>query len=614
MDGSKPVEQNKVNEAASDDPVVEKGADEQASAEPVSQPAASDGKDKAKDKAKDKPAKRSKKDEGLVATAEAREAEAAKKARQNAAKRSRRLIWSRSRSSILAKVIEAKNKVGGKSIAFIEPEGREISYQDTVRGAFALGSAFARFTKRGENVGVLLPTSAGGLITILGLHAHGRVAAMLNFTAGEKALFSALETASIKHIITSSKFIEVGGYESLVDALSSKAQVHIVEEIREELKGSDKLKAAVGEKFPGLMRRPLSPDTPAVILFTSGTEGAPKGVVLTHANIVANVEQVRGHVELEPEDIIFNPLPIFHSYGLTGGSFFPLIDGKPQVAYPSPLHVKLIPEVIKKHKASILFATDTFLHRYLRQAKDGALESLRYAVCGAEKVRDETRLLARRKFGFSVLEGYGATEASPVIAVNQPGDIRPGTVGKILPGIETRLEPIEGLANGGRLYVRGPNIMAGYLDPETRKLVPLEDGWHDTGDVVEIDGGGYMAIRGRVKRFAKISGEMVSLAVVENCASVVWPDAVHAAIILPDPKKGEQIVLLTEEENPDRSELLSWAQTHGVPELAVPKRVLHVEDIPLLGTGKVDYMTLQRHAEDYIAEAEANEQQQQAAE
>jgi acyl-[acyl-carrier-protein]-phospholipid O-acyltransferase/long-chain-fatty-acid--[acyl-carrier-protein] ligase len=314
-------------------------------------------------------------------------------------------------------------------------------------------------------------------------------------------------------------------------------------------------------------------------------------------------------VQLEPEDVFFNPLPIFHSYGLTGGSLFPLIGGHKQVAYPSPLHVKIIPEMIRRHEATILFGTDTFVTRYLKQARDGALATLRYAVCGAEKVRDETRNLARRKFGFSVLEGYGATEAAPVIAVNQPGDIRPGTVGKVLPGIECRLEEIEGLSGGGRLFVRGPNIMAGYLDPETKKVLPPEGGWHDTGDVVQIDGGGYVAIRGRVKRFAKISGEMVSLAVVENCASVVWPDNVHAAVIMPDPKKGEQIILLTEEENPDRSELLSWAQGHGVPELAVPKKVLHVQDIPLLGTGKVDYVTLQRQAEDLIAEGEEYERQ-----
>ena len=544
----------------------------------------------------------------LTAKAEAAENAAAEERRLAAAKKTRRQVWSKSRSTVLAKVLDAKARVGGDAVAIIEPEGREISYRDLVRGAFALGNNISGFTKRGENVGVLLPTSAGALIAILGLYVDGRVAAMLNFTAGEKALRAAIELADIKTILTSRKFVEVGGLEGLVDMLSAHAQVRYLEDIKEALRPTDKLRAALGEKAPALLRRPISPDTPAVILFTSGTEGAPKGVVLTHQNIVANVEQIRGHVELEPEDIIINPLPVFHSYGLTAGCFFPLIDAKPLVPYPSPLHVKIVPELVRRTGATIMFATDTFLHRYLKAGKPGSLSALRYAVCGAEKVRDETRNMARRLYGFSVLEGYGATECAPVLACNQPGDIRPGTVGKLLPGVETRLETVEGLDQGGRLFVRGPNIMAGYIDPGTKKVAPPEEGWHDTGDVVTIDGGGYVAIKGRVKRFAKISGEMVSLAVVENCASVVWPDSVHAAVILPDDKKGEQIVLLTEEETPDRTALLDWAQSHGVPELAVPKRVLHVADIPLLGTGKVDYVTLNQQAEDMIAEAEAHKQ------
>ena len=544
----------------------------------------------------------------LTAEAEAKEEAAAEERRLAQARKTRKQIWTRSRVTVIGKLIETKSRMGGDKPALIEPEGRVISYKDMIRGAFALGTEISRFTKRGENVGMLLPTSAGGVIGILSLYVDGRVAAMLNFTAGEKALLSAIETAQIRHVLTSRKFVEVGNLEGLVDALSAHVRIHYLEDIKEKVGTVAKLRAAIGEKFPALMRRPVSPESPAVILFTSGTEGAPKGVVLSHQNIVANVEQIRGHVDLEPGDIFINPLPIFHSYGLTGGVFFPLIDGKPVVAYPSPLHTKIIPEVVKRTGATIMFATDTFLHRYLRAAKPGSMSSLRYAVCGAEKVRDETRSLARRLFGFSVLEGYGATECAPVLAVNQPGDIRPGTVGKLLPGVETKLVPVEGLSNGGRLFVRGPNVMCGYLDPETRKVMPPDDGWHDTGDVVTIDGGGYIAIKGRVKRFAKISGEMISLAVVENCASVVWPDSVHAAVILPDDKKGEQIVLLTEEEHPDRTALLDWAQSHGVPELAVPKRVLHVADIPLLGTGKVDYVTLNAEAERLIAEAEAQKQ------
>ncbi|MEM9232940.1 MAG: AMP-binding protein [Pseudomonadota bacterium] len=544
--------------------------------------------------------------EEMALAAEARERATAEERLKDEARRTRKKIWSQSRATVIGKVLETKSRVGADKVAFIDPEGKETTYKDVARGAFALGNALRKRTKRGENVGVLLPTSPGGMITILALHVDGRVPTMINFTAGEAAILSGLDTAEVKLVLTSRKFVEVGGYEDLVAAIGKKAEIAYLEDIKESLTTVDKLRAAVGEKFPALVRRPVAPDSPALILFTSGTEGKPKGVVLSHQNLVANVEQVRNHVQLEDTDVFINPLPIFHSYGLTGGGLFPLIAGLPSIPYPSPLHVKIIPEVVRRYGATIMMATDTFLHRYLRNAREGSLNSMRYAVCGAEKVRDETRSLARRKFGFMVLEGYGATEAAPVISANQPGDIRPGTVGKLLPGVESRVEPVEGLEEGGRLFVRGPNVMLGYLDPDKPgELRAPEDGWHDTGDIVHIDGGGYMSIRGRQKRFAKISGEMVSLAVVENCAGVVWPDSLHAAVILPDEKKGEQIVLLTEEPSPKPETLKDWARSHGVPELAVPKRVLHVQDIPVLGTGKVDYLRLNSMAEDLIATAEA---------
>lgn len=547
----------------------------------------------------------------LAKAAEAKEHQIAEARRDEEAKRQRKKLWARARSTTIAKVIETKARVGRDAVAFIDPEtGKELSYRDLVRGAFALGRAFKRFTRRGENVAVMMPTTTAAVVACLGLHVDGRVPTMLNFTAGEAALLSALETAKCRTIITARKFVEQANLGALLEALSKKVTIRYLEDIREGIGPLDKVRGALGEKFPSLARRPLAPDSPAFILFTSGTEGKPKGVVLSHQNIVANVEQVQDHVVLEPGDIFINPLPVFHSYGLTAGIFFPLLSGHATLPYPSPLHTKIIPEVVQKYKATIMLATDTFLARYLRSARDGSLSTLRYAVCGAEKVRDETRAQARRRFGFNVLEGYGCTECAPVVAANQPGDIRAGTVGKLLPGIESRIEPVDGLEDGGRLFVRGPNIMIGYLDPsDPGKISEPKDGWHDTGDIVSIDGGGYMSIRGRQKRFAKIGGEMVSLAVVENCAGVVWPDSLHAAVIRPDKSKGEQIILLTEEEDPDLDTLRTWTRSHGVSELAMPKQVLHVEDIPVLGTGKVDYLTLDRIAADLIAEAEAGKRQ-----
>jgi acyl-[acyl-carrier-protein]-phospholipid O-acyltransferase/long-chain-fatty-acid--[acyl-carrier-protein] ligase len=265
------------------------------------------------------------------------------------------------------------------------------------------------------------------------------------------------------------------------------------------------------------------------------------------------------------------------------------------------LQTKTIAQRIKDTGSTVLFATDTFLQQYMRASRKGGLDSLRIAVCGAERVREETRKVAEDRFGFEVLEGYGVTECAPVLAANQPGDIRSGTIGKMLPGIETRLEPVEGLADAGRLWVRGPNIMKGYISPETPgQVTPVNEGWHDTGDVVSVDDEGYYVIRGRMKRFAKIGGEMVSLTVVENCASALWPDHMHAAAIVPDPRKGEQIVLVTEHAKPKRQELLAWAQTHGVPEIAVPKKIVTVDALPVLGTGKLDYVSVTRAAKDAL--------------
>ena len=350
--------------------------------------------------------------------------------------------------------------------------------------------------------------------------------------------------------------------------------------------------------MPNLLAATPDPEEAGVILFTSGTEGAPKGVVLTHRNIMANIEQISAHVELEPSDKFFNPLPTFHCYGLTAGALWPILNGHPVVFHPSPLQTKIIPKRIFETGSTVLFATDTFLSQYMRASAEGGMSSLRIAVCGAERVRDETRQAAEKRFGFEVLEGYGVTEGSPVLAANQPGDIRAGTVGKMLPGIEARLEPVEGLEGAGRLHVRGLNIMKGYLSPDQPGVViPPPGGWHDTGDIVAVDDNGYVSIRGRLKRFAKIGGEMVSLAVVENCAAAVWPDNLHAAAILPDPRKGEQIILVTDKKGAARNLLLAWSQSHGVPEIAVPRKIVEVDAIPVLGTGKTDYLAVKTLAE-----------------
>lgn len=507
----------------------------------------------------------------------------------------------RVRRGLFEAFLDACKTHGAKTQILTDGDGRQLTYGELRRAAFALSSPLKAMSARDENIGILLPTGAGSVIALLAIQAARRTPAMLNFSAGVKTIKAAIATGQIKRVITAHKFVEIGGLQSLISQLEDVVDIIYLEDLREEIGFKGKLRAVLGPLLPRFFVPSPSPDDTGVILFTSGTEGNPKGVVLSHANILANIEQIEQHVQLLPGDIFFNPLPTFHCYGLTAGTLWPILSGRPVVLHPSPLQTKTIAKRIFKTRSTVLFATDTFLQQYMRASADGGLSSLRIAVCGAERVREETRKVAEQRFSFEVLEGYGVTECAPVLAANQPGDIRAGTIGKMLPGIESRLDPVEGLADAGRLFVRGPNVMKGYIAPDNPgQITPLEDGWHDTGDVVSVDDEGYYVIRGRAKRFAKIGGEMVSLTVVENCASALWPDHMHAAAILPDPKRGEQIILVSDHPDPKRHELLAWAQTHGVPEIAVPKKILSVKALPILGTGKLDYVSVTHMAKETL--------------
>jgi acyl-[acyl-carrier-protein]-phospholipid O-acyltransferase/long-chain-fatty-acid--[acyl-carrier-protein] ligase len=494
-------------------------------------------------------------------------------------------------------LIDARDTYGAKKPILEDQERNPLSYTDMIRGAFALGRRIAGMTKRGERVGVMLPSSSAGVVTFFALHAFGRVPTMLNFTAGIRNLKAACKLAGVTRILTAHRFIDQGKLDDLIDALSVDHTITYLEDVRKQVNVADKAFAALAGALPRQFRSPAKPSDPGVILFTSGSFGAPRGVMLTQGNLCANVEQIAAHIDLDPAWVMFNPLPIFHCFGLTGGVLLPILTGMKAFQYPSPLHIKQIPTLIRETKASILLATDTFVNQYARSADPGDLSNLKFVVCGAERVREETHALVKERFGgVPLLEGYGATEASPVIAVNKPGANRHGTVGPMLPGMETRLESVDGIGLGRRLLVRGPNVMAGYLN-DSGGIDPLPDGWHDTGDVVSLDDDGYVRIQGRVKRFAKIGGEMVSLTAAEDLAAGVWPDARHAVISMPDPKKGERLVLVTDRLDAAVSSLIAHAQSIGAPELAVPRKIVRVPEIPVLGTGKTDYVAIQKMAE-----------------
>jgi len=512
----------------------------------------------------------------------------------------------RTRVTLFEALLRARDRRGGKYKILEDHERKPLSYDDIVRAAFALGGKIEGLVKQRETAGVMLPTGAGCVVTFFALHAIGRTPAMLNFTAGAMNLRAACEAANVKKVLTSRRFIELAKLQSLEAELSKFAKLIYLEDVRESIGFGDKIAALVKGMLPRAFAAKGNPDDTGVILFTSGSYGSPKGAVLSHANIVSNCEQAYSHIEFDPNWKFFSPLPMFHCFGLTGGALLPVLLGHKTFLFPSPLQVKEIPKLIKETGANVFFATDTFANQYARNAADGDLNCIELMVCGAERVKPETRELYMNRFGVELLEGYGATEASPVISVNIPGRNKEGTVGPFLPGIEWRLEPVPGIEGGQKLFVRGPNVMRGYLDPTKPFGVDLlPQGWHDTGDVVDVDEDGFIRILGRVKRFAKVGGEMVSLNAIEGYAQRVWPDHLHAAVALPDSRKGERIILFTDHSEAKTEELQAWCRENGASELAVPKRIVAIEEIPVLGSGKTDYVILQRIAAERFAEARA---------
>jgi acyl-[acyl-carrier-protein]-phospholipid O-acyltransferase/long-chain-fatty-acid--[acyl-carrier-protein] ligase len=499
---------------------------------------------------------------------------------------------SAARISLFRALLQASARHGKSRIALEDPERKPLSYGNLVLGALVLGRKFAGLTKPGERVGLFLPNVQGLAVTLFALTAFGRIPAMLNFTAGVKNLKAACDLAELKTIVTSRRFADQAKLDDELAAMGEGRRIVYLEDVRKEITSLDKVFGVMQSLAPGLAHRSheAQPDDAAVVLFTSGTEGKPKGVVLTHANLVSNARQIFTLAAgfLSERDVVMNPLPAFHSFGLTAALLMPLFHGMKVVLYPSPLHYKQVPKLIGETGCTFLFATDTFLQGYARAAEPDDLKSVRFVVAGAERVKPDTRRMWE-PYGTTILEGYGCTECSPVLACNTPVATREGSVGRLLPGIEARLEPVEGITEGGKLCVRGPNVMAGYLSAdEPGRLIAPEGGWHDTGDIVAIDDG-FIVIKGRAKRFAKLGGEMVSLAAVESMVAGLWPGHNHVVVSLPDPRKGEQLVLVSENPNADRAALQAVAKEQGFPELWVPRAILVTGSIPVLGNGKIDY-------------------------
>jgi acyl-[acyl-carrier-protein]-phospholipid O-acyltransferase/long-chain-fatty-acid--[acyl-carrier-protein] ligase len=501
--------------------------------------------------------------------------------------------------TIIAAVIEAASTHGSSSIALEDPVSGQLSYGRLLAATAVLGRKMLPLAAPGEAVGLMLANFNGAAVAVLALMSAGRVPAMINFSAGATNVRAACKAANVKVLVTSRAFVERAHLGALLQAVEADGiRTVYLEDIRASVTLIDRLRGFISAKRP-LAKREA--DDPAAILFTSGSEGTPKGVVLSNRNMLANAAQAEARIDFGRRDIVFNVLPVFHSFGLTVGLLLPLVSGVRIYLYPSPLHYRIVPELIYGWNATILLGTDTFLAGYARSAHAYDFRSLRYVLAGAEPVKEATRRTYMEKFGLRILEGYGVTETAPALAFNTPMFNRFGTVGRLLPGVQARLDPVPGVDEGGRLFVRGPNVMLGYLRAENPGVLDAPvDSWHDTGDIVAFDADGFMTIKGRAKRFAKVGGEMISLAAIEALAGDLWPDALSGCVAMPDARKGERIILVTNQANATRAQFLTFAKARQASDLIVPAEIVIVDKLPLLGSGKIDNMALAKLVQERV--------------
>ena len=489
---------------------------------------------------------------------------------------------------LFSSLLKSADLYGWKQKIAEDTYRKPLTYAGLIKRAYVLGKAYDSAIKE-EYVALMLPNSLANVVSFFALQSIDKIPVMMNFSQGIGQILSCINTVKIKTIITSELFVRMAHLEEIVKAIQKNGtKIIYLEHFAKSISYTDKIKGII--EYLKKKQPSGSANKPAVVLFTSGSEGMPKAVLLSHKNLQANRYQITGIMSFNSSDVFFNALPMFHSFGLSVGTLVPILSGIKTFFYPSPLHYRIVPELVYDTNTTIVCGTDTFFYGYGRMGHPYDFFNIKYAVVGGEKLKDTTANLWMKKFGVRILEGYGATETSPVLTLNTPMNIKEGTVGRLLPHINYKIEPIPGVEEGGKLWVQGDNVMLGYMKSDKPGILqPAEDNWYDTGDIVTMDSDGFISIKGRAKRFAKIAGEMVSLTSVEQAIEQLYKGATQGILTEPDEKKGEQLILVTNHENPSVAELRKFFREKGFSELWIPKKVIYIKKPPVLGTGKFDY-------------------------
>ncbi|MHC4346630.1 MAG: AMP-binding protein, partial [Planctomycetota bacterium] len=490
--------------------------------------------------------------------------------------------------------------------------GKRLTYGRALLAAVALRGEIGRLTAGQEKIGILLPPSAAGALANLAVSMLGKVCVNLNYVASVDAREQAIKECGIRCIISSRGFVEK------VEDLGNLPGLVFLEDIFQKVQNASKLGVYLRARF--MPRRLLAgargfnADDLAAVIFTSGSSGRPKGVMLSHHNILSNIEAARMVFRIMPEDDVCAVLPFFHSFGFTCTLWLPLVSGVSASYVPNPLDGRAVGQIAGENHSTLLFGTPTFLLHYVRRAQKEDFASLRFVVVGAEKLKESVADSFEAKFGIRPVEGYGTTELSPVVSLNLPdvtvGGVyqagsKPGAVGHPIPGVAVKIvdandgQPLE-IGEAGLLLVKGPNVMLGYLNMEDQTARVLEDGWYKTGDIGKIDEDGFLTLTGRLSRFSKISGEMVPHVGVEEAylKGLGAVEQVVAVTGVPEPKKGEELVVLHLEEAGDADKLHRIISESSLPNLWKPRRdsYVKVEAMPVLGSGKLDLMRLREIA------------------